>query len=216
MKNRIPIQFSLFLSLLLSLGDLWAQCPQPLNILVNPDFENFANTCTITPPVIDGAFNNGCVQGWQSANQTPSICTENPANGLLYACLGWSSPLNTNYREAIFQNVVVCQGERYQLQFSSRSPANWINSTINIYMASGLVNVPLNDNDAFPINPTWQQLQTVTANGAWTVTTITFTANNLANNQLLFQVVGGGDVFLDNMSLVCISQLNPQVTSTKS
>jgi hypothetical protein len=216
MKNRIPIKFSLFLSLLLSLGDLWAQCPQPLNILVNPDFENFANTCTITPPVIDGAFNNGCVQGWQSANQTPSICTENPANGLLYACLGWSSPLNTNYREAIFQNVVVCQGERYQLQFSSRSPANWINSTINIYMASGLVNVPLNDNDAFPINPTWQQLQTVTANGAWTVTTITFTANNLANNQLLFQVVGGGDVFLDNMSLVCISQLTPQVTSTNA
>ena len=87
MKNKI--QLSLFIALLMLFfsGEAAAQCPQPVNILQNPDFENYGPPCVVPPNLtVDAAFNQGCVQGWQAANQTPSICTTNPASGLLSAC----------------------------------------------------------------------------------------------------------------------------------
>jgi|GEM_PF-2589307 len=213
MKNKI--QLSLFIALLVLLfsGVAAAQCPQPVNILQNPDFENYGPPC-VTPPdvTVDAAFNQGCVQSWQAANQTPSICTANPASGLLSACLGFAPPNHSNFSEAIFQDLVICQGEDYQLTFSHRALEG--NATVDIYMASGLANVPINDPVAFPINPTWQFVQTINAGNGWVVTTLNFTADNLANNQLLFQVTGGGDVLLDSMSMICISQIDPQIAAT--
>jgi hypothetical protein len=197
---------------------LLAQCPQPLNILTNPDFEEYGLPCDPIPfnPAIqlngvsDGAFNRGCVNGWQAANQSPSICAPNAANGVNTACLGFS----TTYSEAIFQNLVICQGEDYQLTFSHRTTSTTVDATFRIYMASGLTNVPITDPVDFPINSAWQLVQTITTTNQWNVTTLTFTANNLANNQLLFHVTDGADIYLDNMNMVCISQLDPQIETT--
>lgn len=213
MKNKIQLPLFILLATLLFSGVAAAQCPQPVNILQNPDFENYGPPCIVPPnTTVEAAFNQGCVQGWQAANQTPSICTTNPASGLLSACLGFAPPNESNYREAIFQDLIICQGENYQLTFSHRALEG--NATVDVYMASGLTNVPINDPVGFAINPTWQFIQTINAGNAWQVATLNFTANNLANNQLLFQVTGGGDVVLDNMSMICISQIDPQIAAT--
>ena len=103
--------------------------------------------------------------------------------------------------------MVICQGENYNLTFAHRG------GTFDVYMANGLVNVPLNDPQGFAIDPTWQLVSNMPAANAWQIANLTFTANNLANNQLLFIYTGGGDYFLDSMSMVCVSQLVPTITA---
>lgn len=204
-KDALLWCFSLLL--LLGTGNLWAQCPQPLNILLNPDFENITAPCLPLPNgPSNGAFNRGCVTDWAAANTTPSICGSSPvapAHGDRYACLGSNT-------EGIFQTLVICQGEDYRLTFQHRG------GSFDVYMAQNLANVGMGDPEAFTIDPLWQLVSNVPANNtnAWTTTTLDFTAQNLVNNQLLFIYHGGGDYFLDDMSMVCVSQLDPQITAT--
>jgi hypothetical protein len=114
-----------------------------------------------------------------------------------------------NNTEAIFQNLTICQNERYQIGFWHRG------GSFDVYMARGLTNVNINDPLAFPINPLWQLVANVPQSvdiNIWQFTQLPiFTANDLANNQLLLRATGA-DFFLDNMSMVCISQLTPQIT----
>ncbi|MEY3241962.1 MAG: hypothetical protein RIR11_3401 [Bacteroidota bacterium] len=175
----------------------------PLNILQNPSFEDIAPNCLpLVGSPVNGAFNQGCVNGWSAANTSPSICFPAAQQGNNFACLG-------NNTEAIFQNLTICQNERYQIGFWHRG------GSFDVYMARGLTNVNINDPLAFPINPLWQLVANVPQSvdiNIWQFTQLPiFTANDLANNQLLLRATGA-DFFLDNMSMVCISQLTPQIT----
>ena len=91
-RARPAAVWFVLLQVLFTMAKSLAQCPEPFNILANPDFEQY--TCVAVPPntTVDGAFNNGCAVQWQAANQTPSICSGTPQSGQLYACLGYSEP----------------------------------------------------------------------------------------------------------------------------
>ncbi len=218
MKNKIQQLFYFGIILALATNCLSAQCPlQPFNILGNPDFETYGAPCDliVTPPdiTINGAFNDGCVQSWQAANGTPSICSPEAANGANFLCLGGDP-------EGISQNVAFCEGQQYKLTINHRSHPSCVHLPLpcafHIYLANGLSNVSQNDPPGFPSDPSWQYIQMINTTTSWETTTIVFTAGSLLNNQLLFLSEGNGDVFLDKLSLTCEeSQFNPDFTSSK-
>lgn len=184
-------------------------------MVLNPSFEVVGAPCsTPIPPniTLNAAFNDGCVPAWYAANGTPSICTGpngNPPDGNQVACLG-------SNHEGIFQNLDVCQvpGQELRIEFSHRAPRS-NNAPFFVYLASGLFNVP-NSSPGTPltIGQNWQLVGTFIANQTWQDVAVTITINNSNNNQLLFLASDVADVFIDRVSVVCISQLQPSIAST--
>lgn len=179
------------------------QCPSSPLLIQNGDFENLVANCgTLNNNMIDAAFNQGCVDDWQAAFGTPSICFNSPASGTAFACLGTNT-------EAIFQTLDICPGESYQIAFSTRGIAGIGTASLDVYLANSLTAITgiTNPTGTMSIDPSWQSLGSVQVSyGSWQTTTWTFTANNQQNNQLLF-VLQDDDfipsVGIDAIALTC-------------
>lgn len=194
------------------------QCFQPASLIFNGGFENHTNgaNCNPTPPLLfDGAFNLGCVENWQSAIGTPSICFDGPNNGEAYACIGGNP-------EGIFQTVDLCEGEEYELAFYLRSFGPQAVSRVSVYLANGLTNHPFsNPSTPLDIDPSWQLLESIEIEGdEWHLATITVAPVSAQNNQLLFIIDPEGDpetfgaFGLDDVQLACETSFPVGFTST--
>jgi gliding motility-associated-like protein len=157
-----------------------AQCGA--NVVMNPGFENVTPPCGVVDNLINGSFNQGCMDGWEAAWGTPSVCEADPFVTPYYACFGANN-------EGMFQEIDLCQGGVYQLSFFYLNLNSQVGD-LDVYMAAGLVNQPMSNSGSPPItiDPQWQLIISVPVlNNGWTqVITPPFTISDPANTQLFF------------------------------
>ncbi len=188
---------------------LTGQCDE--NLLVNQGFEIVGPPCGTVPVggLINGSFNQGCMTGWEAAWGTPSVCSNNPYGGDYYACLGANN-------EGFFQTLDLSSDSTYCLSFYFRS-LNGALGSLDVYLASGLVNQPTGNSGNPPITvlPSWQLLGSFPVNSnQWEQINIPgFMQLDPANNQILFLDVptGGLDVGIDDIKLSIPQNADPNV-----
>jgi gliding motility-associated-like protein len=199
----------IFLAFLLGRLTLQGQCDQ--NLLINQGFEDVGPPCGTVPVggLINGSFNQGCMTGWEAAWGTPSVCSNNPGEGDYYACLGANN-------EGFFQTIDLFPDSTYCISFYFRR-LNSGSGSLDVYLASGLVNQPTGNSGNPPITvlPSWQLLGSFPANSnQWEQIIIPgFMQLDPANNQLLFLDVptGGLDVGIDDVKLAIPENADPNV-----
>ncbi|MEP6647910.1 MAG: PKD domain-containing protein, partial [Saprospiraceae bacterium] len=159
---------------------LFAQCNE--NIIINPGFEIVGPPCGPVGNLINGAFNQNCIVGWQAAWGTPSVCGFNPHSGNNMSCFGANN-------EGCYQNLPLCTGAIYNLSFYYLN-INGNTGNLKVYLANGLINQPMGNNGNPPlvIQPGWQLLASLpVTNSTWTLGVVpAFTVNDPTNTQLLF------------------------------
>jgi len=203
------IQWVLAMLGLFPFFSLAGQCDQ--NLLVNPGFETVGSPCGMVPPggLINGSFNMGCMTGWDAAWGTPSVCSNNPNGGNYHACLGANN-------EGFFQPLVLSPDSTYCLSFYFRRLNSGIGS-LDVYLASGLVNQPMSNSGNPPITvlPSWQLLGSFPSTGSdWLQVIIpTFMQLDPANMQLLFLDVptSGLDIGIDDVKFSTPENADPSV-----
>ena len=178
-----------------------AQCGD--NFILNPGFEDVGPPCGTVPPngLINGAFNQSCVDPWQAAWGTPSVCAFDVYAGQHVACFGSNN-------EGMFQDVPLDPDPcgPYTLTFWYKGISG-LNGNLHIYLANGLVNVPTSNsgNPPLVIQPDWDLLAIVpVTNTIWQQAVIPgVEASDPANTQLLFLDVPTGslDVSVDEVFL---------------
>ena len=189
----------------ITVKDASGQCPVPVNIVNNGSFESVSTPCSL-----NNAFSSGCVQSWFSANGTPSIGTTGAPAGTQFAFLQANN-------EAIYTGINLCPGEMYTLQFSGRTYTSDEESGVRVYVANGLTPTSNNGDNPLTIQTGWQLVGELDLpnDGTWNENiSLSFSSNNLANNQLVFVNASGNDMGIDDVSLTCTSGLGIDIMYT--
>lgn len=205
-RFHMPARFSVRLCLLLGFGLLHAgsmasQCGE--NLVLNGGFEEVGPPCGAVPPggLVNGAFNQSCVDPWQSAWGTPSVCAFGVYAGNHVACFGSNN-------EGIFQEVILESDPcgPYTLTFWYRGISGF-SGNLHVYLGNGLVNVPTSNsgNPPLVIQPDWDLLAILpVTDNTWRQAVVNDVEASIpANTQLVFLDVPTGilDVSIDEVFL---------------